>query len=63
MRLSPRKTMRGAADEGAGAEDAEAAGDPGAIEAYRRFLRTAEDHFPALLGPVRERIAQLEKGR
>ena len=41
----------------------EAAGDPGAIEAYRRFLRTAGDHFPALLGPVGERIAQLEKGR
>jgi tetratricopeptide (TPR) repeat protein len=41
----------------------EAAGDPGAIDAYRRFLRTAGDHFPALLGPVRERIAQLEKGR
>ena len=40
----------------------EARGDPSAIAEYRRFLETADGHFPGLMGPVRERIAQLEKG-
>jgi tetratricopeptide (TPR) repeat protein len=39
----------------------EATGDPAAIAEYRRFLETAGDRFPGLLGPVRERIARLER--
>jgi tetratricopeptide (TPR) repeat protein len=41
----------------------EAIGDPAAVAEYRRFLEVAGDRFPRLVGPVRDRITHLEKGR